>query len=300
VLLRSPGGVNEKIEHPQQHLAEALLCPLTLTMMEDPVMAMDGVTYEREAIRAFFRHERSQGRMPRSPLSRQTIASEQLLPNRTLKAVIDAYKCMPSLQEQQNTKPLLAPTLQRSNSSMSRLDASASRSAISTAPGSRASRGTSVVGAEPGLTRAGSAGSVLVRGGSVGSMLVRQNTSRSVKFSAEMVAPRRSFSDGATVPYPAASIHAPPPQKKAQPPAVDISAGDPAGASVVDAAPHHGFAGGPLSPPPLLPPATCSSASASASASAAGDDSSQTPPAVKKGKSSRLFSLFARKPPPSA
>ena len=47
---------------------------------------MDGVTYEREGILGYFRHERSQGRVPRSPVSRQSLASELLLPNRALKA----------------------------------------------------------------------------------------------------------------------------------------------------------------------------------------------------------------------
>ena len=97
------------ITNPQQYMAEAMLCPLTLCTIEDPVIAMDGVTYEREGILSYFRHERSQGRVPRSPVSRQSLASEMLLPNRALKAIIQAHKAMDS-------NAALPPRPTRSNS----------------------------------------------------------------------------------------------------------------------------------------------------------------------------------------
>ena len=57
-------------------------------------MAMDGHTYERSAIEAFFRHQRQHGQLITSPMSRRVLDSERLLPNRALKAVIEARKRM--------------------------------------------------------------------------------------------------------------------------------------------------------------------------------------------------------------
>ena len=62
--------------------------------MEEPVMAMDGFTYEREAIVRYFAHQRSAGQLLRSPCSRQVLESERLIPNRALKAVTEARQRM--------------------------------------------------------------------------------------------------------------------------------------------------------------------------------------------------------------
>jgi hypothetical protein len=79
---------------PEEELVQALVCPLTLEMMENPVLAMDGFTYERSAIEAFFRHTKHSGQLLTSPMSRRVLESERLLPNRALKAVIEARKRM--------------------------------------------------------------------------------------------------------------------------------------------------------------------------------------------------------------
>jgi hypothetical protein len=79
---------------PEEELVQALVCPLTLEMMENPVLAMDGFTYERSAIEAFFRHTKHNGQLLTSPMSRRVLESERLLPNRALKAVIEARKRM--------------------------------------------------------------------------------------------------------------------------------------------------------------------------------------------------------------
>ena len=79
---------------PEEELVQALVCPLTLEMMENPVLAMDGFTYERSAIEAFFRHSKHNGQLLTSPMSRRVLESERLLPNRALKAVIEARKRM--------------------------------------------------------------------------------------------------------------------------------------------------------------------------------------------------------------
>ena len=73
---------------------QACLCPLTLEVMEDPVMAMDGFTYERSGIEAYFAHQKRSNALTRSPCSRQVLESERLLPNRALKAVIEARRRM--------------------------------------------------------------------------------------------------------------------------------------------------------------------------------------------------------------
>jgi len=95
----------------EEELMQALVCPLTLEMMETPVVAMDGFTYERSAIEAFFRHQRNNGQLLTSPMSRRVLESERLLPNRALKAVIDARRRMRA-----NMRPPARP-FSRQNSS---------------------------------------------------------------------------------------------------------------------------------------------------------------------------------------
>ena len=64
---------------------EELICPITACLMEDPVMTMDGYTYEREAIEAWFRNNNT------SPLTREVIPTT-LVPNRNLKSQIESWK----------------------------------------------------------------------------------------------------------------------------------------------------------------------------------------------------------------
>jgi Mg-chelatase subunit ChlD len=60
------------------------ICPITLQLMDDPVICEDGYTYEREAIL----------RLPNSlsPMTRQFINKNNLIPNRGLKDAIDRLK----------------------------------------------------------------------------------------------------------------------------------------------------------------------------------------------------------------
>ena len=51
---------------------------LTLELMDEPVMAMDGFTYEREAIEAYFAHQRAAGQLLRSPCSQGHSSGAQL------------------------------------------------------------------------------------------------------------------------------------------------------------------------------------------------------------------------------
>eukprot|EP00026_Physarum_polycephalum_P008696 Phypoly_transcript_08792.p1 GENE.Phypoly_transcript_08792~~Phypoly_transcript_08792.p1 ORF type:complete len:299 (+),score=48.36 Phypoly_transcript_08792:236-1132(+) len=81
------------IKKPLQQFSpyEALhfMCPLTGQLFEDPVIATDGYTYEREAIVRYLKHSK------KSPVTRAELASQALIPNYTL------------LRQLQNIKPRL-------------------------------------------------------------------------------------------------------------------------------------------------------------------------------------------------
>eukprot|EP00003_Mantamonas_plastica_P022102 TRINITY_DN3704_c0_g1_i5.p3 TRINITY_DN3704_c0_g1~~TRINITY_DN3704_c0_g1_i5.p3 ORF type:complete len:189 (-),score=67.18 TRINITY_DN3704_c0_g1_i5:2292-2858(-) len=72
-------------------LPEYLLCPITLEMMKDPVFAMDGHTYERDAIEDWFKTHDT------SPMTNESIESKTLLPNFAMRSQILAL-----IEEQAN------------------------------------------------------------------------------------------------------------------------------------------------------------------------------------------------------
>jgi Mg-chelatase subunit ChlD len=59
-----------------------LICPITQLPMKDPVIAMDGHTYEREAIEQWFRTKLT------SPVTNQRLTSAMLIPNHTLRSYL--------------------------------------------------------------------------------------------------------------------------------------------------------------------------------------------------------------------
>jgi hypothetical protein len=59
-----------------------LMCPITLCVMTDPVLAMDGHTYERAAIERWLRTRRT------SPRTGASLPSRQLVPNHAIRALI--------------------------------------------------------------------------------------------------------------------------------------------------------------------------------------------------------------------
>ena len=59
------------------------LCPITYEVMKDPVIATDGYTYERSAIEEWFKYRQS------SPMTSLLLSSKLLLPNHTLKSLIN-------------------------------------------------------------------------------------------------------------------------------------------------------------------------------------------------------------------
>ncbi len=68
-----------------EEMSDHFLCPITQDVMRDPVIASDGVTYERSAIESYF----LLGQLPAaSPVTRQSI-TRALIPNYALKALIE-------------------------------------------------------------------------------------------------------------------------------------------------------------------------------------------------------------------
>lgn len=72
-------GDNESV--PRQ-----LLCPITHELMEEPVIAEDGHTYEKAAIVEWFRNRNS------SPMTNERLKSTQVIPNVLVHAIISDYK----------------------------------------------------------------------------------------------------------------------------------------------------------------------------------------------------------------
>ena len=62
---------------------EGTICPITRIPFEDPVIASDGFTYEREAIEQWLRSNN------RSPQTNQVLTSRILIPNRTLRSQLE-------------------------------------------------------------------------------------------------------------------------------------------------------------------------------------------------------------------
>eukprot|EP00210_Caulerpa_lentillifera_P006926 g6622.t1 len=64
---------------------DCICCPITCTMMEDPVIAADGHTYEREAIEQWL------GKKKESPVTRQALRSSLLMPHLAVKKLMKRY-----------------------------------------------------------------------------------------------------------------------------------------------------------------------------------------------------------------
>ncbi|MBA8667616.1 hypothetical protein H1Q59_06915 [Holosporaceae bacterium 'Namur'] len=79
---------SNEIEHPQ-----GFVCIITQELMEDPVIAPDGYSYEREAILRWMREHRNQ-----STMTRERMDPNRLVPNRNLKDAIEAHKAQIALQ----------------------------------------------------------------------------------------------------------------------------------------------------------------------------------------------------------
>ena len=78
---------------------EYLCCPITLELMNDPVMCTDGYSYERKAIMQYLEKNSI------SPMTKQPIDKKNIFPNRTLKDAIENYKIDIEKNTKSNPKP---------------------------------------------------------------------------------------------------------------------------------------------------------------------------------------------------
>lgn len=76
------------------------LCPITMSIMKDPVILPDGQTYEREAIKKALETN------PISPVTRQQMDISQAKPNYSLKSLIDKYIQEHQHEIEENEKPI--------------------------------------------------------------------------------------------------------------------------------------------------------------------------------------------------
>ena len=66
-------------------------CPINHTVLEDPVLASDGHTYEREAIETWFKQN---PKKTRSPITNAVLNNTNLIPNHLVKSAITSWKQM--------------------------------------------------------------------------------------------------------------------------------------------------------------------------------------------------------------
>lgn len=95
---------------------QEFLCPISLTVMADPVVAQDGHTYEKENIIKWFKSKRT------SPVTRSKIKTD-IIPNQALKSQILSYLEKIRCRRDSSTISLdgvevSASTLSRSNASL--------------------------------------------------------------------------------------------------------------------------------------------------------------------------------------
>jgi hypothetical protein len=79
---------NEEVEEYKDYgddLPNDYLCPINMTPMKDPVICMDGHSYERKAIERWFRNNN------KSPKTNQPLESKVLIPNHALRNAIEDY-----------------------------------------------------------------------------------------------------------------------------------------------------------------------------------------------------------------
>ena len=85
-------------------------CPITLELMQDPVLAKDGHTYERDAIESWFAEANAARRSATSPKTGDPIG-QQLVPTHGFKALIEEMKAETKAR-QKTIEPALAEVLE--------------------------------------------------------------------------------------------------------------------------------------------------------------------------------------------
>jgi len=69
----------------EEEIPEEFICPVTQDIMTDPVIAQDGHTYERKNITEWVSKHGT------SPITREHLSKDIIIPNRVLKTQIDQY-----------------------------------------------------------------------------------------------------------------------------------------------------------------------------------------------------------------
>lgn len=62
-----------------------LICPITHDIMQDPVIASDGHTYDRPAIQQWFQSKET------SPLTNQALSDTRLVPNLLIVSILEDF-----------------------------------------------------------------------------------------------------------------------------------------------------------------------------------------------------------------
>lgn len=79
---KSLNAVNNKLDK----IYENLICPISLSIFEEPVICPSGITYEKKNLYDWFKKQKV------DPCSNKEITEEKLYPNYALKNVIEAFK----------------------------------------------------------------------------------------------------------------------------------------------------------------------------------------------------------------
>lgn len=79
---KSLNAVNNKLDK----IYENLICPISLSIIEEPVICPSGITYEKKNLYDWFKKQKVE------PCSKEEITEEKLYPNNALKNVIEAFK----------------------------------------------------------------------------------------------------------------------------------------------------------------------------------------------------------------
>jgi len=77
--------LNERLKDLKQRAPEAFYCPITQDIMQDPVVAADGHTYERVALEVWLINHNT------SPMTNQPLPHKNLTPSHTLKSMIREF-----------------------------------------------------------------------------------------------------------------------------------------------------------------------------------------------------------------
>jgi len=90
----------------------SLICPITLDVYVDPVVAADGNTYERKAIEEWFKKS---GEAPRSPMTNEPLPNTNLIPNHFVRSIIPDHASLFEEAEEEERQLLLQNPYQRFN-----------------------------------------------------------------------------------------------------------------------------------------------------------------------------------------